>query len=80
MIILGGKILINIGEETEQIEFKKSTGELKEGIQSIVAILNKHGSGTLCFGVKNKGDVIGQWSDDSKCRACEKLSVNKILR
>ena len=25
----------NIGEETEEVEFKKSTGELKEGIKSI---------------------------------------------
>ena len=33
----------NIGNETEQIEFKKSTGELKEGVVSIASILNKHG-------------------------------------
>lgn len=43
--------LLNIGIETEQIEFKKSTGELKEGIISIASILNKHGSGELYFGV-----------------------------
>lgn len=35
------------GEENEQVEFKKSTGELKEAICSIVAILNKHGSGDV---------------------------------
>ena len=35
----------NIGKETEQREFKKSTGELKEGVISICAILNKHQSG-----------------------------------
>lgn len=45
---------VNIGEETEQIEFKKSTGELKEGIISIASILNKHGSGDLYFGVKKQ--------------------------
>lgn len=56
--------MINIGEETEQIEFKKSTGELKEGIISIASILNKHGSGILYFGVKNNGDVIGQEISD----------------
>lgn len=44
-----------LGEETEQIEFKKSTGELKEGVISIASILNKHGSGKLYFGVKNDG-------------------------
>ena len=52
--------LINIGEETEHIEYKKSTGELKEGVISVASILNKHGEGMLYFGVKNNGDVIGQ--------------------
>lgn len=58
----------NIGEETEQVEFKKSTGELKEGIISIASILNKHGSGELYFGVKNNGDVIGQQITDETMR------------
>lgn len=61
--------MINIGEETEQIEFKKSTGELKEGIISIASILNKHGSGTLYFGVKNNGDVLGQEASDKTLRS-----------
>jgi len=30
-------------KESESIEFKKSLGELKEGLISISAILNKHG-------------------------------------
>lgn len=50
----------NIGIETEQIEYKKTIGEIKEAITSIVAILNKHGSGELYFGVRNNGDVLGQ--------------------
>ena len=54
----------NIGIETEQIEYKKTTGELKEAITSIVAILNKHGSGELYFGVRNNGDVLGQVIND----------------
>ena len=52
--------LYSLGEETEQIEFKKSTGELKESVISIASILNKHGSGKLYFGVKNDGTVIGR--------------------
>ena len=36
--------MYNIGRETEQIEYKRSTGELKEGVISIASILNKHGS------------------------------------
>ncbi len=59
---------LNIGAETEQVEFKKSTGEIKEGVISIASILNKHESGDLYFGVKNNGDVIGQAISDSTLR------------
>lgn len=58
----------SLGDETEQVEFKKSTGELKEAVISIAAILNKHGSGDLYFGVKNNGDVIGQDITDKTTR------------
>ena len=51
---------MNLGFESEKIEFKKSTSELIEGVISISAMLNKHGEATLYFGVKNNGDVIGQ--------------------
>ena len=34
--------LVNIGPETETIEYKKSTGEMKEAMISIAAILNNH--------------------------------------
>jgi len=52
--------MMNLGIETETLEFKKSTGELKEAVQSICAILNKHQHGELYFGVKNDGTPIGQ--------------------
>ena len=51
---------MNIGIETETIEFKRSTSEIKEAITTIASILNKHGRGVLYFGVKDNGDVIGQ--------------------
>lgn len=51
---------MNLGMENETLEFKKSTSELDKGIISLCAMLNKHGEGTLYFGVKNNGDVIGQ--------------------
>lgn len=51
---------MNLGIESEKIEFKKSTSELIEGVISLSAMLNKHGEGTVYFGVKNNGDVIGQ--------------------
>ncbi len=46
--------------ENEVIEFKKTTGKLKECIISIVSILNKHQSGKLYFGIKDNGEIIGQ--------------------
>lgn len=51
---------MNLGIESETVEFKRSTSELKEGIISLSAMLNKHGEGTLYFGVKNNGDIVGQ--------------------
>ena len=36
-------------KETEHREFKKSLAELKAGLISIAAILNKHGRGELWF-------------------------------
>ena len=46
---------MNLGIETETLEFKKSTGELKEAMNSISAILNKHQQGEIYFGVKPDG-------------------------
>lgn len=54
-----------IGEETENIEFKKTTGERKAAMESICAILNKHCRGTLYFGVNDNGYVEGQMVSDS---------------
>lgn len=47
-------------EETENVELKKSTSELKEGVISIASILNKHRKGKLYFGIKDNGNVVGQ--------------------
>lgn len=41
---------MNIGMETETVEFKKTTGELKEGMISIASMLNKSGRGILYSG------------------------------
>lgn len=57
-----------IGYETETLEFKKTTGELKEGIISLTSMLNKHGYGTLYFGVRNDGSVTGQEIGDRTLR------------
>ena len=69
---------MNIGKETEQIEFKKSTGELKEGVISIASMLNKHGSCELYFGVKNDGDTIGQQIGNDTLREISQAIANFI--
>ena len=46
-------------KESETIEFKKSLAELGDGLNSIAAILNKHGAGELWFGIKNDGTPAG---------------------
>ena len=70
--------LINIGPETEQIEYKKSIGELKEAMISIAAILNKHQKGELYFGVKNDGTVIGQEINNESLRKVSQAIGNHI--
>jgi ATP-dependent DNA helicase RecG len=45
--------------ESKTIEFKKSLAELSDGLNSIAAILNKHGSGELWFGIRNDGRPAG---------------------
>ena len=47
-------------KESEILELKRSTAELKEAVISIVAILNKHQKGELYFGVRNDGIIFGQ--------------------
>ena len=66
---------MNLGRETETLEFKKSTGELKEGIISIGAILNKHQKGELYFGVRPDGTPIGQEISEKTLR--ESLAAKK---
>ena len=63
-----GETRMNLGIETEVLEFKKSTGELKEAIYSIGAMLNKHRRGELYFGVKPDGTPIGQQVSEETLR------------
>jgi len=46
--------------ESETVELKKTTSEMKEAVTAIAAILNKHGHGKLYFGIRDDGTVIGQ--------------------
>lgn len=64
--------------ENEVIEFKKTTGELKEGIISIVSILNKHKSGKLYFGIKDNGEIVGQDVSSKTIREVSKTISENI--
>lgn len=50
---------MNLGIETEYIEFKTSTSQLPRAIETLAAMLNKHGKGEVCFGVLDDGEVCG---------------------
>ena len=65
-------------KETETLELKKSTSELKEGVISIAAILNKHGRGELYFGVRNDGVVVGQQLGEATLREVSRAISNHI--
>ena len=67
---------MNLGIESELLEFKESTAELHQAIESIVSMLNKHGYGELYFGVKDNGDIKGQIVKDSTI----KMVVDALMR
>ena len=69
---------MNLGKETETLEFKKSTGEIKEAMISISAILNKHGLGTVYFGVKPNGEITGQEVSESSLRDISRAIYESI--
>jgi ATP-dependent DNA helicase RecG len=69
---------MKLGKETETIEYKKSTSELKEGIISIAAILNKHNGGELYFGVRNDGVAAGQDVSDKTLRDVSQAIANHV--
>ena len=65
-------------KESETLELKRSTSELKEAIISIVAILNKHQGGRLYFGIRNNGEVIGQTIGEETLRDVTKAIAAHI--
>ena len=65
-------------KETETIELKKSTSELKEAVISIVSILNKHKNGCIYFGIKDDGTIIGQNIGSKTIRDISKTIADNI--
>lgn len=53
------KNLIKSDTETDTIEFKRTTGQLERGMETLCAFLNGEG-GTVLFGITDEGKIIGQ--------------------
>ncbi|MFA5858896.1 MAG: RNA-binding domain-containing protein [Elusimicrobiota bacterium] len=64
--------------ESETLELKKSTSEHKEAIIAISAILNKHQTGELYFGIKDTGEIVGQDISDKTLRDVSRLISENI--
>ena len=70
---------MNFGIEDETLEFKKTTGEINEAMQSICAMLNKHGYGTIYFGVLPNGETKGQMINESTLRDISRKIYETIV-
>lgn len=64
--------------ESETLELKKSTSELKAGVVSLVAMLNKHHRGELWFGIKNDGTAVGQSISEASLREVSRAMGDHI--
>ena len=65
--------------EDERTEHKRSTSEMREAMESVASILNKHGSGTLYFGVRpSDGEVVGQDVSEKTLRDISQAFTNRI--
>lgn len=69
---------MKLKRENEVTEFKLNTGELYDSVKSISAILNKHGYGTIYFGVKNNGEIVGQQVGESTERDISRVIYESI--
>ncbi len=64
-------------EESQVLEFKKSTAELKTAMQTVCAFLNSDVGGTVLIGITDDGKIIGQEISDNTRKAIG-LELNKI--
>ena len=67
---------MNLGKESEKIEFKESVSEIDAAIRSISSMLNRNNEGIVYFGVKDNGDVIGiDIANDTTLKIKEKIKT-----
>lgn len=65
--------IVSTGESTE-IEFKRSTAQLRSGMESICAMLNAVGRARILLGVSDSGELIGQQVSDKTLREIAQAS------
>lgn len=53
--------------ETEAVEFKKSTAQLRRAMETLCGMLNGHG-GRVLFGIAPQGQILGQEVSDKTLR------------
>ena len=63
--------------ESETLEFKNSTGSISSGMQTACAFLNSDRGGTIIFGIKDNGQIIGQEVTDKTLKEIA-VELNKI--
>lgn len=51
---------MNLGIESERLEFRKPTREVNQAIDNISSTLSKHGHGVLYSGISPDGEAAGQ--------------------
>ena len=73
-----GRACMRFERETEYDEFKTSLRELNDGIQSMAAIMNKGGSGTIWFGVRPDGMAVGMDVTEKTLRDVSQAIGNQI--
>ena len=54
--------------ESETLEFKSTTGGLKDAMATVCAFLNSKHGGTVIFGVKDDGTIVGQEVNDGNLK------------
>lgn len=59
--------IVSMGESIE-LEFKRSTAQLRAGMESICGMLNAVGRARLLIGVSDSGELIGQQVSDKTLR------------
>jgi len=64
-------------QESETVEFKKSTAQTDRALKTVCAFLN-HKGGTIYFGVDDKNKLIGQDVSDSTIRSISQKIRHKI--